>query len=113
MSEQLVRSSIKSLRTAPQKLNLLASLIRGMKVSDALIQLTFSKKRVASDVKKCLLSAVANADNNYGLDVDNLFIKSVLVSKSIVMKRVRARAKGRRVKINKPFSKLGIILYKQ
>ena len=81
-----------------------------MKVSDALIQLTFSPKRIALDVKKCLQSAIANAENNFGLDIDKLIVAEAYVGKSIVMKRMRPRARGRAARILKPFSKLTILL---
>ena len=96
------------LRTSPQKLNLVAGLIRGKKVEKALADLTFSKKRIAIDVKKCLQSAVANAENNHGLDVDNLIVAEAWVGKKLVMKRGRPRARGRFGKIMKPFSELTI-----
>ncbi|HPD92454.1 MAG TPA: 50S ribosomal protein L22 [Pararhodobacter sp.] len=96
------------LRTSPQKLNLVAGLIRGKKVEKALADLTFSKKRIAIDVKKCLQSAIANAENNHGLDVDNLIVAEAWVGKNLVMKRGRPRARGRFGKIMKPFSELTI-----
>lgn len=105
-----VEASAKSLRISPQKLNLVAAMIRNMKVSDAIVQLTFSKKRIAQDVKKCLQSAIANAENNFGMDIDNLVVNSATVGKALVMKRVRARARGRSARINKPFSNLYITL---
>ena len=83
------------LRTSPQKLNLLAQMIRGKKVDKALNDLTFSKRRVASEVKKCLQSAIANAENNHGLDVDELIVSEAFVGKNLVMKRGRPRARGR------------------
>lgn len=98
----------KMLRTSPQKLNLVAALIRGKKVEKALADLTFSKKRIALDVKKCLQSAIANAENNHGLDVDGLFVAEAWVGKNLVMKRGRPRARGRFGKIMKPFSELTI-----
>ena len=98
----------KSLRVSPRKLNLVAGFIRNMKVSDALVQLTFSRKRIALEVKKCLQSAVANAENNFGLDIDNLVITRATVGKALVMKRVMPRAKGRAARINKFFSNLYI-----
>ncbi len=98
----------KMLRTSPQKLNLVAALIRGKKVDKALADLTFSKKRIADDVKKCLQSAIANAENNHGLDVDNLVVAEAWVGKNLVMKRGRPRARGRFGKIMKPFSELTI-----
>ena len=96
------------LRTSPQKLNLLAQLIRGKPVGSALSMLTFSKKRIAADVKKTLQSAVANAENNHGLDVDDLIVSEAHVGKNIVMKRGRPRARGRFGRIEKPFSQLTI-----
>jgi large subunit ribosomal protein L22 len=108
MSDLLVKASSKRLRTSPRKLNLVAATIRNMKASEALVQLTFSKRRIAIDVKKCLQSAIANAENNMGLDIDNLYVLEAWVGKSLVMKRVRPRARGRSAKINKPFSNLYI-----
>ncbi|MER5173324.1 50S ribosomal protein L22 [Thioclava sp. GXIMD2076] len=96
------------LRTSPQKLNLVAAMIRGKKVDKALADLTFSKKRIALDVKKCLQSAIANAENNHGLDVDELVVAEAWVGKNLVMKRGRPRARGRFGKIMKPFSELTI-----
>ena len=98
----------KMLRTSPQKLNLVAALIRGKKVEKALADLTFSKKRIADDVRKCLQSAIANAENNHGLDVDNLIVAEAWVGKNLVMKRGRPRARGRFGKIMKPFSEITI-----
>ena len=89
------KASVKHVRTSPQKLNLLARTIRGKSASRALIDLEFSKRRVAQDVRKLLQSAVANAENNHGLDVDRLIVAEAYVGKSIVMKRFRARARGR------------------
>ncbi len=96
------------LRTSPQKLNLVASMIRGKPVDKALNDLTFSKKRIAEDVKKTLQSAIANAENNHGLDVDDLIVAEAWVGKNLVMKRGRPRARGRFGKILKPFSQLTI-----
>jgi large subunit ribosomal protein L22 len=98
----------KMLRTSPQKLNLVAALIRGKKVDKALADLTFSKKRISDDVKKCLQSAIANAENNHGLDVDTLIVAEAWVGKNLVMKRGRPRARGRFGKIMKPFSEITI-----
>ena len=98
----------KMLRTSPQKLNLVAQLIRGKKVDKALADLTFSKKRISIDVKKCLQSAIANAENNHGLDVDSLVVTEAYVGKNLVMKRGRPRARVRFGKIMKPFSELTI-----
>ncbi|MEZ5798825.1 MAG: 50S ribosomal protein L22 [Paracoccaceae bacterium] len=96
------------LRTSPQKLNLVAGLIRGKKVDKALTDLTFSKRRIAGEVKKVLQSAIANAENNHGLDVDNLVVAEAWVGKNLVMKRGRPRARGRFGKIMKPFSEITI-----
>ena len=101
------------LRTSPQKLNLVAGLIRGKKVGAALTDLTFSKRRIAGDVKKCLQSAIANAENNHGLDVDNLVVAEAWVGKNLVMKRGRPRARGRFGKIMKPFSEITIKVRQQ
>jgi large subunit ribosomal protein L22 len=98
----------KMLRTSPQKLNLVAEMIRGKKVEKALTDLTFSKKRIAADVKKCLQSAIANAENNHNLDVDELIVAEAWVGKNMVLKRGRPRARGRFGKILKPFAELTI-----
>ena len=98
----------KMLRTSPQKLNLVAAMIRGKKVEKALADLTFSKRRIAGDVKKCLQSAIANAENNHNLDVDQLVVAEAWVGKNMVMKRGRPRARGRFGKIMKPFSEITI-----
>jgi len=101
---------IRNLRVSPRKLGLVAGLIRNLHVNNALVQLSFSKKRIAKDVLKCLQSAVANAENNHNMDIDNLFVAEVLVGKAIVMKRFRPRARGRGYRIKKPFSNLSIKL---
>ena len=101
-------AKLRMLRTSPQKLNLVAGLIRGKKVDKALNDLTFSRKRIAVDVKKCLQSAIANAENNHGLDVDELVVAEAWVGKNLVMKRGRPRARGRFGKIMKPFSEITI-----
>jgi large subunit ribosomal protein L22 len=98
------------LRTSPRKLNLVAQMIRGMPADRALNQLTFSRRRIAREVRKVLLSAVANAENNHDLDVDRLVIKEASVGKALVMKRFRPRARGRVGRIEKPFSKLRIVV---
>jgi large subunit ribosomal protein L22 len=100
----------KMLRTSPQKLNLVAQLIRGKKVDKALNDLTFSKKRIAEDVKKCLQSAIANAENNHNLDVDELIVAEAYVGKNLTMKRGRPRARGRFGKIMKPFAEITILV---
>ncbi|MEO0387388.1 MAG: 50S ribosomal protein L22 [Pseudomonadota bacterium] len=96
------------IRTSPQKLNLVAAMIRNKPVGKALTDLTFSKKRIADEVKKTLESAIANAENNHGLDVDELIVAEAYVGKNLVMKRGRPRARGRFGKILKPFSQLTI-----
>ena len=96
------------LKISPQKLNLVAAMIRGKKVDKALADLTFSKKRIAGDVKKCLQSAIANAENNHGLDVDELVVAEAWVGKNITLKRGRPRARGRFGKIMKPFAEITI-----
>jgi large subunit ribosomal protein L22 len=101
-------AKLRMLKTSPQKLNLVAGLIRGQKVEKALTDLTFSKKRIAIDVKKCLQSAIANAENNHGLDVDDLVVVEAYVGKNLTLKRGRPRARGRFGKILKPFSELTI-----
>ena len=98
----------KMLRTSPQKLNLVAALIRGKKVERAVTDLTFSKKRIAGDVLKCLQSAIANAENNHGLDVDALVVAEAWCGKNLTLKRGRPRARGRFGKIMKPFSEITI-----
>ena len=98
------------LRTSPQKLNLVAQMIRGMKVEKALADLEFSRKRISTDVRKTLQSAIANAENNHGLDIDSLIVSEAFVGKNLVMKRFRARARGRGASILKPFSELTIIV---
>lgn len=98
------------LRVSPQKLNLVASLIRGKKVDSALADLTFSRKRIAGDVKKTLQSAIANAENSHGLDVDDLVVSEAYVGKAFVIKRFHARARGRAGRIEKPFSNLTVVV---
>ncbi len=98
------------LKTSPQKLNLVAQLIRGKSVAKALSDLTFSKKRISDDVKKTLQSAIANAENNHGLDVDELIVAEAWVGKNLTMKRGRPRARGRYGKILKPFAQVTILV---
>jgi large subunit ribosomal protein L22 len=98
------------LRVSPQKLNLLAQLIRGKPVDRALADLEFSRKRIALDVRKALESAIANAENNHGLDVDDLVVSEAHVGKALVMKRFSPRARGRAGRIEKPFSNLTIVV---
>ena len=101
-------AKLRMLRTSPQKLNLVAAMIRGKKVDKALNDLAFSKKRIAEDVRKCLQSAIANAENNHNLDVDGLIVAEAYVGKNLVMKRGRPRARGRFGALRKPFSELTI-----
>ena len=110
VADNAAMAKLRMLRTSPQKLNLVAQLIRGKKVEKALADLTFSEKRIAGDVKKCLQSAIANAENNHGLDVDELIVAEAYVGKNLIMKRGHPRARGRFGKIVKPFSELTIKL---
>lgn len=104
------RAFSKTLRTSPQKLNLVATMIRGQSVDKALADLSFSNRRIADEVKKILQSAVANAENNHQLDVDQLYVKEVFVGKTFTLKRFRPRARGRAGRIFKPFSNLTIVV---
>lgn len=108
MSTDIAYAISKSIRTSQRKLSLVVNLVRGMKVSDAIMQLSFCKKRIAIDVKKCLQSAIANAENNFGLDIDRLIIDIASTGKYMRMKRFRPRARGRSSKIKKDFSRLYI-----
>ncbi|ATI42938.1 50S ribosomal protein L22 [Pacificitalea manganoxidans] len=108
VAENEALAKARMLRTSPQKLNLVAQMIRGKKVDKAMAELTFSKKRIAADVKKCLQSAIANAENNHNLDVDELIVAEAYVGKNLTMKRGRPRARGRFGRIVKPFSELTI-----
>jgi large subunit ribosomal protein L22 len=108
VAENEAMAKLRMLRTSPQKLNRVAAMIRGKKVDRALTDLTFSNKRIAQDVKKCLQSAIANAENNHGLDVDELIVAEAWVGKNMVLKRGRPRARGRFGPLRKPFSELTI-----
>ena len=110
LAENEARAVTKLLRVSPQKLNLLAQLIRGKKVDRALADLTFSRKRIAKDVKKTLQSAIANAENNHDLDVDALVVSEAYVGKKLVMKRMRTRARGRGAAILKPFAQITVVV---
>jgi len=103
-------AKLRMIRISPQKLNLVAQMIRGSKVDKALADLEFSRKRISGDVKKCLESAIANAENNHGLDIDSLVVSEAYVGKNMVMKRFRARARGRGARILKPFAELTIVV---
>ncbi len=104
------RAVTRLIRISPQKLNLVAQLIRGKPVGKALADLTFSRKRIAADVKKTLQSAIANAENNHDLDVDALVVSQAWVGKNLVMKRWKPRARGRVGRIVKPFSQLTVVV---
>ncbi len=110
LSESEAIAVTRNLRISPQKLNLVAESIRGKSAEAALSELTFSKRRIAGDVKKTLQSAIANAENNHQLDVDRLFVAEASVGKAIVMKRFRPRARGRAGRIMKPFSNLTVVV---
>ncbi|RIJ16324.1 50S ribosomal protein L22 [Henriciella mobilis] len=104
------RAVLRMYRSSPQKLNLLAQQIRGLPVQRAMDEMKFSRKRAAKDVYKVLYSAMSNAENNHGLDIDSLVVAEAHVGKNLVMKRIRARARGRAARIMKPFSQLTIVL---
>ena len=110
LSDNEARAVARTIRVSPQKLNLVAQMIRGKKVDAALADLTFSRKRIAETVKKTLESAIANAENNHDLDVDSLVVAEAYVGKSITMKRFHARGRGRASRVEKPFSHLTIVV---
>jgi large subunit ribosomal protein L22 len=110
LPENEAKAVARMLRVSPQKLNLLAQLIRGKKVAAALADLEFSRKRIAKEVRKCLQSAIANAENNHDLDVDELIVAQAHVGKALVLKRFVARGRGRGARVFKPFSHLTIIV---
>jgi large subunit ribosomal protein L22 len=110
LSDNEAKAVARMLRVSPRKLNLVAALIRGKPVDTALADLEFSRKRIANDVKKCLESAIANAENNHDLDVDDLVVAEAHVGKAFVLKRFHARARGRGARIEKPFSHLTIVV---
>jgi large subunit ribosomal protein L22 len=113
LGETEAKAVSKNLRVSPQKLNLVAQLIRGKKVASALADLEFSRKRIAKDVRKCLQSAIANAENNHSLDVDDLVVAEAHVGKALVMKRFSPRGRGRVGRIMKPFSHITIVVREQ
>lgn len=113
LSEKEAKVVLNRVRVSPRKLNLVAGMIRGKRVGDALAQLTFSSRRIAVDVRKALQSAIANAENNHQLDVDSLVVAEAYVGKNIVMKRFSPRARGRAARITKPFANLTIIVREQ
>ena len=110
LADNEARSVLRNLRVSPQKLNEVAGLIRGQNAAKALATLSFSRRRIAIDVKKALQSAIANAENNHSLDVDRLVVSEAHVGKGLVMKRFRARARGRGARILKPYSHLTIVV---
>jgi len=110
LADNQAKATVRMLRVSPQKLNLLAQLIRGKKVATALADLEFSTKRISVEVKKALESAIANAENNHELDVDDLVVAQAYVGKDMVMKRFSPRARGRAGRIEKPFSNITIIV---
>ena len=110
LPENEAKAVARMLRVSPQKLNLVAQLIRGKKVAAALADLEFSRKRIARDVRKCLESAIANAENNHDLDVDELVVAEAHVGKAIVIKRFHPRGRGRMGRIFKPFANLTIVV---
>jgi large subunit ribosomal protein L22 len=110
LKDNEAKAVTRMIRISPQKLNLVAQLIRGKKVERALAELQFSRKRIASDVKKTLESAIANAENNHNLDVDDLVVAEAFVGKGLVLKRFSPRARGRAGRIEKPFSNLTIVV---
>ena len=109
-NKNIVKAINKNVRSSPRKVNLLLRNIRGKKVDVAITNLSFARQRIAFDIKKTVQSAIANAENNYQYDIDNLYISEAYVGKSIVLKRFRARAKGRASGIKKPYSNVTIIL---
>jgi len=110
LSESEAQAVARNLRVSPRKLNLVAGLIRGKPVDTALADLEFSRKRIAQDVKKCVMSAVANAENNHGLDVNELVVSEAFVGKNLIMRRFAARGRGRASSIVKPFAQITVIV---
>jgi large subunit ribosomal protein L22 len=110
LDDKAAKAVARNLRVSPQKLNLVAQLIRGKKVSTALADLEFSQKRIAGEVRKTLESAIANAENNHDLDVDDLVVAEAYVGKSLVLKRFQARARGRGDRVVKPFANLTVVV---
>lgn len=110
LSENEAMAMARALRGSPRKLNLVATSIRGLSASKALAELSFSSRRIAGDVRKVLQAAIANAENNHQLDVDSLYVAEAYVGKSLTMRRFRARARGRASRIEKPFSRLTVVV---
>ncbi len=110
LADNEAKAIVRSLRTSAQKLNLVCQTIRGRSAEAALAELGFSKRRIANDVRKTLESAIANAENNHQLDVDRLYVAEASVGRAMVMKRFRARARGRAARILKPWSRLTVVV---
>lgn len=113
LAQNEAKAVINRIRISPQKLNLVAGLIRGMDVGSALTQLSFSSKRVAGEVKKALQSAIANAENNHNLNVDSLYVKEAYVGKNLVMKRMHTRGRGKSARVFRPFANLTLIVHEK
>ena len=113
LKDNEAKAVLHMVRVSPRKLNLVAQLIRGKKVDTALADLEFSRKRIAKDVRKCVMSAVANAENNHGLDVNDLVVKEAYVGKNLVITRFHARGRGRMSPIEKPFAQLTVVVKAQ
>ena len=110
LADNEAKAITRNLRVSPQKLNLVAQMIRGKKIDKALAELEFSRKRIADDVRKCVMSAVANAENNHGLDVNDLIVAEAWVGKNMVMKRFHARGRGKGARILKPFAEITVVV---
>ncbi|MBO0763853.1 MAG: 50S ribosomal protein L22 [Hyphomicrobiaceae bacterium] len=110
LGDNEAQAVVRNLRVSPRKLNLVAQMIRGKKVDTALAELEFSRKRIAQDVRKCVMSAVANAENNHQLDVNDLVVSQAHVGKNIVMRRFHARGRGKMSPVEKPFSQLTVVV---
>ena len=113
LSDNEAQAVVRNLRVSPQKLNLLAQMIRGKKIDTALADLAFSRKRIAEDVRKCVMSAVANAENNHNLDVNDLIVVQAYVGKNLTIRRFHARGRGRMSPIQKPFAQLTVVVKAQ
>ena len=110
LSDTEARAVASNLRVSPRKLNLLAEMIRGKKVASAISDLEFSRKRIAEQVRKCVISAVANAENNHGLDVDSLIVAEAYVGKNLTIRRMHARGRGRAGPVEKPFAQITVVV---
>ena len=110
VGETSAMAKVVNIRISPRKLGLVAQSIRGLPVQRALNELEFSRKRIALDVRKCLYSAISNAENNHNLDIDNLVVAEAYVGKNLVMKRFSARARGRAARIEKPFAEITVVV---